>query len=396
MRKGLKGKDDKDIVFLLVDDVANMRRTLRNMLKYIGYKNFIEAENGKVAMARLSVYPINFIITDLNMPLMNGIDFIKNVRNDKDYHLIPIIIISGETDKDVVAEVAELGADGYLIKPFLVNTLESKIKSVLDAVTNPERATYHFREGIIYLERKRYKEALEEFKTAIKIDPIMTKAYAGMARVFMKNNQLEKAEKVLNEALKINDKFIEGYSLLSEIYLMKNNYSEAEKYLEKAFQLSPKNIDRALDLGKISLKLNKFLDADKYFKIALKEGENKPEIKMKVAEEFLKNQMYDKAIEIYDAILLSKPNYLDAYNKLGIAYRKQKRFNEAIEAYKKAISFGGENEYVYYNIGRTYYEMGKIKEAIKFMEKSLKINEEFKEAQNALDFFKKNLKSGKN
>ena len=394
MRKEIKSIDDKNISFLIVDDMSNMRRTIKNMLKYIGYKNFYEAPNGLLAYAKLQTHPINFIITDLNMPVMDGIEFIKKVREDKEYRYVPIIIISGENDKDIIANAAEIGADGYLVKPFLVTTLETKIKEVIDSLINPSRATYHFLKGCKYLETKSYKEALNFFKDAIKIDPKFSKAYGGMAKVFIENNQLDKAEKVLQEAIKVNKSYIEGYHLLGEIYEKKNNFEKAIEYFEKAYSLNPKNSERTFNLGNLNIKTKNYSKAKEYFQNLKKEAKNNKELLLKVGDILLENELTDDAINFYNKLADELPNYLVVYNRLGIAYRKQKKFDEAIESYNKALIFGNkEDERVYYNIGRCYFDKGDIEKAIEYMKKALKINPKFEEASKALSFFEKKRKN---
>ncbi len=393
MLKKITSIDDKNISFLIVDDMANMRRTIKNMLKYIGYKKFYEAPNGLLAFAKLQNHPINFIITDLNMPVMNGNEFIRKVREDPVLKYTPIIIISGESDKDFIANAAEIGADGYLIKPFLVTTLESKIKEVIDANINPKRATYHYIKGCQYLETKYYKEALQSFKEAIKIDSKFSKAYGGMAKVFIENNQLDKAEKVLLEAIKLNKNYIEGYHLLGEIYKKTNNLEKSAEYFEIAHDLNPKNSQRTLELGKINIDLKNYNKAKQYFKKVLEENKENNELRLKIADILFENNLTDDAIDFYNKLAIDYPDFLVVYNRLGIAYRKQKKFDKAIDAYNKALIYGSKkDEKVYYNIGRCYYEMGDIKKAIEYMEKALKINPSFKEAKDAIEFFKKHKK----
>jgi len=390
-RIDFKNKNDKNIVFLIVDDIPNMRRTLRNMLKHLGYKNIFETENGRAALAKVKVQPINFIITDINMPIINGIEFIKVIRKDPKLKFIPIIVITGETDKNSIANAAEVGADEYLIKPFFVTTLETKIKSTIDSLINPEKSHYHYIKGVQYYDNNQFVEALDEFKESVKIDKKFSKAYSGMANIFIKNNQIDKAEMVINESLKHNPNYIEAYQILGDIYKTKKDIKTAIQYFQKAYSLNPKNLERIINLAQINIEISNKNEADKYLKIALN-TDNTQETKNKIADIYLESGNYDKAIEIYGKIVQENPVYLLAYNKMGIAYRKQQKFDEAIESYKKAVTYGGEDKNVYYNMSRTYYEKGDIEKAATFAEKALKIDPDFIEAKEVLAVFKKNIK----
>ena len=117
--------------FLIVDDFSTMRRIIRGLLKEAGYVEADEAEDGQVGLQKLYGTPFDFVITDINMPNMNGLEMLANMKQDEKLKDIPVLMITAEASKDDVLRAAQIGADGYIVKPFSKATLEEKISRIL-------------------------------------------------------------------------------------------------------------------------------------------------------------------------------------------------------------------------------------------------------------------------
>lgn len=115
---------------MTVDDSVSVRQMVSFTLKEAGYE-VVEAEDGKDALAKLKGSPVNMIIADLNMPNMNGIELIKNVRADAAFKFIPIIMLTTESQDAKKAEGKAAGATGWIVKPFKPDQLMSVVKKVL-------------------------------------------------------------------------------------------------------------------------------------------------------------------------------------------------------------------------------------------------------------------------
>lgn len=117
--------------FLVVDDSPTMRRILINSLKKIGYDDIIEAQDGRDALAKLYVEPVDFIITDWNMPNMSGLELTKRVRASEQFQHLPILIVTTRGMKQDVLEAMHARANSYIVKPFTTQTLKEKIEQIL-------------------------------------------------------------------------------------------------------------------------------------------------------------------------------------------------------------------------------------------------------------------------
>jgi two-component system, chemotaxis family, chemotaxis protein CheY len=122
---------DFNITILIVDDFASMRRIVKGTLKSIGFNNFIEAEDGVMALRTLEKEKIDLIISDWIMPNMNGLDFLKSVKGNEKYKNIPFIMVTAEGLKDNVLKAINAGVNNYVVKPFTPDVLHDKIQKVL-------------------------------------------------------------------------------------------------------------------------------------------------------------------------------------------------------------------------------------------------------------------------
>ncbi len=115
---------------LLVDDSPTMRRILANSLKHLGYDDIIEAENGREALDKLHAEQFNFIVTDWNMTEMDGLTFVKTVKEESDAAAIPILMVTTRSQQEDVVEAMRAGVNNYIVKPFTPQTLKQKIEAI--------------------------------------------------------------------------------------------------------------------------------------------------------------------------------------------------------------------------------------------------------------------------
>ena len=121
--------------FLIVDDFSTMRRIVRNLLKEIGFNNAEEAEDGVIALAMLKATKFDFVVSDINMPNMNGFELLKAVKADESLRHLPVLMVTAEARKEDIVMAAQNGAAGYIVKPFTKATLEEKIQRILSKMT---------------------------------------------------------------------------------------------------------------------------------------------------------------------------------------------------------------------------------------------------------------------
>ena len=117
---------------LVVDDFSTMRRIIKNLLKDLGFANIQEADDGNTALPMLQQGDFDFVVTDWNMPGMQGIDLLRAIRADANLKHIPVLMVTAEAKKEQIVAAAQAGVNGYVIKPFTAGTLKAKLAKIFE------------------------------------------------------------------------------------------------------------------------------------------------------------------------------------------------------------------------------------------------------------------------
>ncbi len=127
-----EGALDKNMKVLVVDDFSTMRRIVKNLLRDLGFTNIQEADDGSTALPMLQGGDFDFVVTDWNMPGMQGIDLLKAIRADASLSHIPVLLITAEAKKEQIVMAAQAGVNGYIVKQFTAATLKTKLDKIFE------------------------------------------------------------------------------------------------------------------------------------------------------------------------------------------------------------------------------------------------------------------------
>ncbi|WKN19950.2 chemotaxis response regulator CheY [Azotobacter vinelandii] len=117
---------------LVVDDFPTMRRIVRSLLKELGFNNVDEAEDGQDALNKLRGGSFEFVVSDWNMPNLDGLEMLKQIRSDDGLKHLPVLMVTAEAKKENIIAAAQAGANGYVVKPFTAATLEEKLNKIFE------------------------------------------------------------------------------------------------------------------------------------------------------------------------------------------------------------------------------------------------------------------------
>ena len=116
---------------ITVDDSSTMRRIIKNTLLKIGFSNVLEAGNGIEALEVIAQNKVDLIVTDWNMPEMDGLTFVKTLRSKDQYKEVPILMITTEAAKEDILTALRSGVNNYVVKPFTPEILQEKVFKLL-------------------------------------------------------------------------------------------------------------------------------------------------------------------------------------------------------------------------------------------------------------------------
>jgi len=123
---------DYNMKILIVDDFSTMRRIEKNILKHLGFTNIDEAGDGAEALQKLRAKKYDFIISDWNMPVMEGIELLRAVRADESLKHIPFLMVTAEAEKASVLLAIKEGVSNYIVKPFTEDVIKAKIEQIFN------------------------------------------------------------------------------------------------------------------------------------------------------------------------------------------------------------------------------------------------------------------------
>ena len=126
--------DRTSLKFLVVDDFSTMRRIVRNLLKELGFTNVEEAEDGAAALSKLRQGGFEVVVSDWNMPNMDGLSLLQTMRADAALKSLPFLMITADAKKENIAAAVQAGASSCIAKPFTAATLQEKLDKIFEKI----------------------------------------------------------------------------------------------------------------------------------------------------------------------------------------------------------------------------------------------------------------------
>lgn len=364
-----------DNIILIVDDELTMRITINNMLSRMGFKSLAMAENGRRAFEIVQARKIDMIIADINMPVMTGIELFKTVKDNKKFQHIKFIFVTAEASRQIVARAAEDGGEAYIIKPFVMATLEEKILKALEKKYHPselERIMLNYNE---LMGKKDYDSAEQELKKAKEIVGETAKMLFNMARIQYLKGNLNESIILYKEAINKNPMFVKAYDALGELYESTGDIQTAIRYYEIAHEISPANTERLITLSKLLHKTGENEKAVNLLKSAASEiRESLATSEHLLGEIYLSQNNNEQALQAFLKAHKKNPSDIHIMKSLAETYRKVGKAEYALDIYNRIVNISKESADTYYEMGKTFLEMGEKQKAIECMKKAWELN----------------------
>lgn len=360
---------------LIVDDMKSMRLTMRKMLQTLKIGGSIKlADNGKEGLEILHRSKCDLAIVDWNMPVMNGVEMLETIRNDKLLRDLQVIMVTAESERDIVTEVAETEVDGYLLKPLTLTSLDTKIKTVVERINNPDLATKHRIKARDLEEAGDYNSAIEQIKIALSHKPSASRLLRQLGLLHLKIEKYEAAEKCLLKAASVNKQDTLTRVHLAEYYENKNELEKAGRYYLEIMGLSTRYFDQALNAGEKLLKNGTHkLSIEIFTKILTLSKKSNP-IRDKIIEICMANKVYQFPLQIFEQSIKENPSNFDIVYKAGLICFEMGNQEKALEYFLEVDSHVRDHVDAKFRIAKIYLKMQKALQADDYLNQIMKIN----------------------
>ncbi len=335
---------------LIVETDNQILKAVSTILERLGAADIFNTDNNAKALTLLKEKKIDLILSDCEMPLLNGIKLLESVKDDPALKDKKFIMIAGTVQKETVLQAAKLGVDDYIVKPVRVDILGDKIKNCLDDTNGLRMDLYHLEIGDISQEQGDVDIAIRRYRESLKINPENFETHYSMGEAQQKKGNLGEALISLKKSIQLNDRSAKSYYSKSRVHIGLHQQSEARNEFEVAIELDPKDLKRCKNVAQAFLERGYVEDASSAFKVAVD----------------------------------MDPNDVILYNKMGIALRKSGKADKAIEQYKKALSIKPGDPTILFNMSKAYISNREPSKAKKVLQEILKETSDFKEAKRLL------------
>jgi CheY-like chemotaxis protein len=375
----------EEMSVLIVDDRENMCKSIRGMLKVLRCGNkYRFAHNGWEGLKVLKEAPIDLIISDWNMPIMTGVEMLEKIRQDPALRDIPVVMVTAEANREIVAEAAESDIDAYILKPLTVKALGNRIVAVIQKANNPPPMLQHLKRARDLKESGDIEAAIEETKLAQNADPQSSKPIRELGFLYYQKNDLNTAEKCFLKASKMNKLDVFAYHCLGEIYLKREDIDRAALCFEKAMQVSPRHISRAVYFGKVLMQKGLLKRAEGVFNNVIALSGNSKEILEDLIAFNMAQGAYSYAIELLGELLKVDPRRFDMLCLMGEAHEKIQEPLNALKFYMTADEIEKESVSLKLRIAKIMIALGQTYRADKVLMDLQKIDPQNAEVKQLL------------
>ena len=370
---------------LITDDMPGMCKSIRGIMKLLGYgRDFVFANNGAQAWRKLETEDVDLAIIDWNMPIMTGVELLRNIRDDNRLWDMPVVMVTAEADPEIVAEVAETDIDAYLLKPLTVKSLGDRVSKVIHNHNNPTPSVQYLRQARRFYNEGKFQEAVGEAHKAVEIDPASTKPVRQLGYYFLKNNNLNEAEKCFKIAVQRNKLDVFSFNQLGELYMQRQDFENAAKYLDEAMKISPRQLDRGIRLGTVLLQTGMKDKARQTFDKTISVSREQNETRETIVNICVKEGDIRYGADLLDQILQTTPGRPDLLVRLGLLLEDLGENQQAVKRLTLATDMDAKNPDIKIHLARNYLAMKRPMWAEKYLNQVLKTHPEHELAREML------------
>jgi len=371
---------DKNITVMVVEDILSARETVLNLLRALGFTHFLEAENGEEALEKIRNSAPGLIISDWNMPKMNGLGLLRAVRSRPESPYIPFIFLTSKSEVEDVALASDGGASAYLVKPVTIKALAESLNMVFNGGFEQDFELLKVEIHNLCAAKEQAK-ALDLLRRFELLYPAQAQRIRlAHVRVLMEFSDFPKAEAMLCDILASNPLFARGWEAMAKIQSWQGMWDQALAAADKAVSISPNNTEYYILRGSINLHKEDLHAARKNFMTALNIDRKNDQIKQDIWNAYVDLDMVDEVQRDFGSYIFSSLT-CDTLNNMAVAYRRKGELARAVEIYRAALAKEPDNPKILFNAAVAYVNRKQYARAKSLLAHALGNDPEFEKAK---------------
>lgn len=373
----------QDIDFLLVGQDHEALGRMENLFRKAGYPGVQVADGGVAARNVLITKRVHFVIAELDMPHMNGLELLKFVRRIPHLADIPVLLISNVRNKELVFQAIEELVDGYLADPYSNEDLLCAVIKIQQKRKHLSAVQKEIRQARHFFLRRRYDAAIEAAKRILARDKDNSNALYIISESYYRLRDLDRAKQFLKALLSKNASSSKVLHLLSKVCRLDGECGDAFSYLSKATMQNQHDLELKIDLGKFYLEMGQEEKAREIFE-SVRAREPTDLNLIKIGKTFLKKNQTEEAGRYLDSAVQPLPETAYVFaryaEQLGDAGKNQ----ESAAQYEKCLQLIPDHPDYQLSLSRSYIKQGKREEARKILEQCRSRHPHMTEAEDLL------------
>ena len=379
MPTGLNSKDQ----IMVVEDQTDLRLIVTHQLKKLNFSTVRQCANGyeAVEVAGAEENTISAYICDIDMPIMNGIDFLQELRENPNLDRGPFCLTMDNVDKEKIMLAVENGVDEILVKPFTLGDIGPKLRNAFKKFHNPNNPEKVYELAKISMREGKFDLATSIYKDLATAAPKAARPLVGLARVAVRQGDFEGALNWLAKAEKTNKNFVHLYTERGEILAKQGKLDEAIASFRIAIKLSPLNALRYKAASDILYKNKRYEDAAAILEEAVARKLNFPDLYHHLSQAKFALKDYKMAAKYIRGALSSDAENVTYLNQLGICQKEMDLVDDATKTYNLIIRIDSSNKAALYNKAILLQHKGDTAEAVKILGRLLRKHPDFEAAK---------------
>jgi len=386
--------DPTNIRILIVEDQEPMRKAIRRILNRLKFEDIEEVNDGVQAVELLNKKPFDCVILDIYLKIKHGFEVLEMIRNHPIRSDMPVLVLSGEANRDDIVRIFDLGANDYLLKPFQSEDLEKKVLQVLTNFLCPHPLLKKLREGEKLLFSQNYLEAKQTFQSVLLLQKNHKKAQYFLALTDFYMGNIHESIVKFKKNLQAEEPFYQNYAALADIYMEQKKTPLAINYLDKELCCNPKQNYRQVVYANLLLKSQQFEKAIEHYRLVLRHEPKYSSALMGAGKAFAQQKDLEKALYYFKRHRRTYPEQIQSLNLIVQCCLKFKNPKKAEQTLKEEISRYPRRLDTYIILAKFYYQRDQDKEAMQILNKLYRYNPRSiaaLELQAQVAFYRKNF-----